>query len=328
MSYEEINKEDRQKSEALEIAARGPEYAKYRELWYMADKASFCPDRPLHVDIELSDACNLRCKMCHHGTSDIAVGGSMDRALATRLIDECASIGVYSIKFNWRGEATLNGYLPEAVKYAKSKGILEVQINTNGLSPLKDIVIRCAESGIDRIIYSVDGFSKATYESIRTGGDYDRLIGNINSLLEWKKKNNSVKPFVRVQMVRTNINFGEVTEFIKYWKALVDDVRVSDVTDRGQGGSLSVADQVAVGRRRCPQPFQRLTVGRDGNVSACCVDWFQDYIVGDAKRERLIDIWKGEKISRMRSIQENCEHDKVDICRKCTVKESYIWKKN
>jgi len=81
-----------------------------------------------------------------------------------------------------------------------------------------------------------------------------------------------------------------------------------------------------VGRRRCPQPFQRLVVGRDGRVSPCCADWEQKYIVGDiTKRETLIDIWKGEKMQFMRDIQNHAELKKIDICKNCYVKESYIW---
>lgn len=163
-------------------------YREYRLEWNRTANEDYLPTHPLHVDIELSNVCNLRCKMCIHGIRRMTNVGFMDKDLTLRLIDECAYIGVYSIKFNWRGEVTLNDFLPGAVKYAKNKAILEVQINTNGLPHKKDILIQCAKNQIDRIIFSVDGFSKNTYENIRIGGNYDNLIRNIHRLIEWRKK--------------------------------------------------------------------------------------------------------------------------------------------
>jgi len=328
-NYSEINLKNRKKAAEKEVEKWGKDSAAfkgYREEWNRAASEDYLPRIPLHVDIELSDACNLKCKMCVHGLGGMKNVGFMDNDMAKGLISQCADIGVRSIKFNWRGESVINPFLPDAVKFTKEKGILEIQINTNGQAR-EDIFIKCAENGIDRIIFSVDGFSAETYEEIRTGGKYDRLLGNIHELLKWKLTEKKSRPFVRVQMVRTKINAHEVNDFIKYWNSLVDDVRISDVMDRGQGGSLSVGDQITVGRRRCPQPFQRLVIGRDGRVSPCCADWNQDFVVGDIKKDDLITIWEGKKMEYMREMQRRNEHSKIDICSNCYVKESYVWQK-
>lgn len=330
-NYSEINVKNRTKSANEEIELWGADkevFRKYREEWNKAGNEDYLPMHPLHVDIELSDACNLRCKMCAHGLGTVKNVGLMNQELVKKLIDQCVEARVYSIKFNWRGEPSLNSFLPGAVKYAKEKGILEVQINTNGqtLPNNPDILLNCAANGIDRIIFSVDGFSKETYEQIRIGGSYEKVFQNIHRLIEWKKKNSSHKPFIRIQMVRTKINEKEVDEFIKYWQPLVDDVRISDVTDRGQGNELAVGDQIAVGRRRCPQPFQRLTIGRDGRASPCCSDWYQEFIVGDTAQEKIMDIWNNKKFNAIREIQNTNQQDKIKICKDCYVKESYVWK--
>ncbi len=330
-NYDEINIENRKKAVENEVKQWSTQkelFKEYRAEWNKAANENYLPLKPLHVDIELSDACNLKCEMCAHGLGTVKNVGFMKDDLTYKMIDEVAAIGAYSIKFNWRGESALNPILPHAIKYAKEKGILEVSINTNGLPKKKDLLIEAAKSGIDRIIFSVDGFSAETFETIRVGGNYEKLISNINDLLEWKKENNSTKPFVRVQMVRSNKNAHEVDEFIEFWQEKVDDVRISDVMDRGQGSHLSVGDKVTIGRRRCPQPFQRLIIARDGRVSPCCADWNQKYIVGDVFKESLKDIWNGKRMNKMRTIQNNVELDKIDICKNCYVKESFIWQNN
>ncbi len=329
-NYDEINVENRKQAIEKEVEAwadKKEDFTIYRKSWNRAANENFLPDHPLHVDIELSDACNLKCEMCAHGLGTVKNVGHMSEEKAMKLIDEVASIGVYAIKFNWRGEATLNSILPKAIKYAKEKGILEVSINTNGLPKEKNTLLDSVKSGIDRLIFSVDGNSSETFESIRVGGNYNKLIENILEIVEWKKQNSSAKPFIRVQMVRSNKNAHEVEDFIKYWQDKVDDVRISDVMDRGQGGGLSVGDQITVGRRRCPQPFQRLVVGRDGRVSPCCADWNQEYIVGDTNKESLMEIWNGKKMRVMRKVQNDIDLDKIDICKNCYVKESFLWEK-
>jgi radical SAM protein with 4Fe4S-binding SPASM domain len=328
--YKEININNRIKSEECEIPKwndRQEDFRLYREEWMRADNEDYLPSHPLHVDIELSDACNLKCKMCAHGLGYVKNPGFMDWDLAKKIISNCSEIGVYSIKFNWRGEVILHKRLPEAVKYAKDLGILEVQINTNGNIPeeRKNVLIECAQNGIDRIIFSVDGFSKETYELIRIGGNYEKLLSSIYKLLDWKKSQQSLKPLMRIQMVRTTINAHEVDDYVAYWQKLVDDVRISDVMDRGQGCELSVGDQVTIGRRKCPQPFQRLAVGRNGKVSPCCADWNQEYVVGDVRKNRLEDIWENEKMAYIRNIQRHNMHDNIPICRECYVKESFLW---
>ncbi len=329
-NYNEINIENRKQAVEKELdnwADQKDIFTKYRAEWNKAANEDYLPKHPLHVDIELSDACNLKCEMCAHGIGTVKNVGHMDKDTVIKLIDEAASVGAYSIKFNWRGEATLNSILPEAIKYAKTKGILEVSINTNGLPKDQNILIESAKNGIDRFIFSVDGNSSKTYEAIRIKGDYNKLLANIFEVLDWKKQNNSTKPFIRVQMVRSNKNAHEVEDFINFWQDKVDDVRISDVMDRGQGEGLSVGDQITVGRRRCPQPFQRLVVGRDGRVSPCCADWNQKYIVGDTNKESLMEIWNGKKMNAMRKVQNEIDLDKIDICKNCYVKESFLWEK-
>ncbi|MCO4783740.1 MAG: SPASM domain-containing protein [Candidatus Cloacimonetes bacterium] len=329
-NYDEINKENRAKAVEDEVSKWGDDADKFKEYrlkWNKAANDNYLPDFPLHLDIELSDACNLKCAYCAQGLGMVTDVGFINNDFAYGLIDQAVEMGICSLKFNWRGEAALNPILPDLVKYAKDKGILEVQMNTNGLPKKKDILIECAKNGMDRLIFSVDGFSKESYESVRIGGNYDTLVKNIHRLLDWKKENDQAKPFVRLQMVRSNVTAHEVDDFIAYWQDKVDDVRISDVMDRGQGGSFSVGDRKTIGRRRCPQPYQRLIVARDGRVSPCCADWDQKFVVGDATKDSLKDIWKNKRMTAMRTVQEKDQHDKIDICKNCYVKESFIWEK-
>jgi radical SAM protein with 4Fe4S-binding SPASM domain len=263
--------------------------------------------------------------MCVHGSGEHLKTGFIDMDFAKEIIRQVAQGGAYSIKFNWRGEPSLYKQLPELIAYAKQQGIQEIQINTNGVPFSEESIRSIVEAGLDRIIFSVDAASEETYGKIRVGGNYQKLITNIEFLLKIRMQLNRVKPFVRVQMVRMKENKDEVDEFYKRWKGKADDIRVSDVTDRGQGNQLSVGDQVAVGRRKCPQPWLRMVVNREGLVMPCCSDWHCQWIIGDAKKESLVSIWRGDTMKSFRKLVRGKGLDEFEPCRSCFVKESYTW---
>lgn len=327
MKYKELKTFKRKINFLREVYSRPDKlnFLLYRFKWNYFPELNLAPSFPLHVDIEVTDACNLRCIMCVHGSEKHVKTGFIDFDFAKDMIRQAAEGGTYSIKFNWRGEPALFKKLPELISYAKQQGIQEVQFNTNGVALSEESLQDIVESGLDRVIISVDSNSKETYERIRVGGDFEKLTSNIETLLRIRNELNRVKPFVRLQMVRMNENKDEVSGFYARWEQKADDLRISDVTDRGQGDHLCVGDQVAVGRSKCPQPWLRMVVSREGLVMPCCSDWHCRWVIGDAKKDSLSSIWKGEKMRKFRSLVKEGRLDDFEPCKSCFVKESYIW---
>ena len=258
--YQEVNSWKRRISSVAEWIRRGFDlrYLIYRTKWNFVADHDYVTSFPLHLDIETTDACNLKCVMCVHGTTGVPETGRIDVAFAKSLIDQAVAGGTQSIKFNWRGEPALHTGLEELVAYAKKKGILEVQFNTNGIPFTRERIQALIEAGLDRVIVSIDGATKETYESIRIGATYERLMNNVRMFYELRTQLGRQRPFIRVQMVRMRDNESEVQQFLEMWKVIADDIAIKEVTDRGQGGHFHVGDQVAVGRRRCNQPWQRM----------------------------------------------------------------------
>jgi len=327
--YKEINGFMRHFGAAREWLQRGLslDFLLYRLKWNLVARYDHVTGFPLNVDIEVTEACNLKCIMCVHGTTGVPVTGRIDMDFAKNMVDQAAKGGARSVKFNWRGEPALHTGLEELVAYAKAKGILEVQINTNGIPYTKERINDLIDAGLDRVIFSMDGATKETYESIRVGADFDRLMSNIRTFHELREAKGRRKPFIRIQMVRMKDNQDEVDKFIEMWQGIADDIAVKDVTNRGQGGHLSVGDQIAVGRRRCPQPWQRMVVARDGKVFPCCSDWDRSYEIGDANNTALTEIWKGERMEALRDINRQKRLSETDPCRNCFVVASYEWRK-
>src|SRR3989344_5215186 len=112
--------------------------------------------------------------------------GYMDWNLFKKIIDEASEYKptFSSVKFNYRGETLLAKNLPEMIKYSKDKGVLDVQFNTNGSLLTEDLARKLIDSGLDGIIFSVDGANKETYEKIRRLGNYDNVYDKIIKFVE------------------------------------------------------------------------------------------------------------------------------------------------
>ena len=328
-NYREINHLRRKVNVFIEWIRRGFNigFFWYRFRWNWVAKHDMVLPFPLHLDIETTDACNLKCIMCVHGTTGVPDTARIDMDFAKQIIDQAASGGTKSIKFNWRGEPALHTGLEELVRYAKRKRILEVQINTNGIPLTEKRIRELIDSGIDRVIFSMDGATRETYEKIRVGASFEKLMKNIRLVHDIRTEKGRRKPFIRIQMVRMKDNESEVQNFIEMWSGIADDIAVKDVTDRGQGNVMSAGNQIAVGRKRCNQPWQRMIVARDGKVYPCCSDWNCDFPIGDATQSSLKEIWKGQRMETMRQLNREGKLDSFEPCKSCFVMSSYEWQK-
>lgn len=309
----------------------------YRVRWNLLPRIHWVSKFPLHVDIETTNCCNLRCVMCPHGfpTAEFKKSlGSMDFELAKHIIDEGSRKGLASIKVNWRGEPLLwRKYLASLIRHAKNRGIIDVIMNTNGLLLDREFSEETIESGLDQIVFSVDGNSQESYQSIRKGGDFNRLVNNLETFIDIKKSKRNVKPLVRVQMVKQNNNINEIAAFIERWSGLVDSITFQDYTNRGEEKErLSVKSErfEKVGRRPCPQIWQRVVVTWDGKIVMCCRDWDSENVLGtlDYAQGRNIEyFWNGEELKRVRDLHLKRRLDEIPVCAKCSYKESFVWEK-
>jgi radical SAM protein with 4Fe4S-binding SPASM domain len=328
-NYFQVNRWQRRWNAVREFARRGfdPRYLYYRFRFNTVAPLNWVGSFPPHLDIELADECNLRCVMCTQGIEDGVKGaGLMHTDFALRLIDQGAEHGLRSVKLNWRGEAGLHRELPKVIAHAKARGILDVQLNTNGIPFSEDRIREVIQAGLDRVIFSMDGATKETYERIRVRAKYEVLVRNVKAFRRIRDELGLSRPFIRIQMVRMKDNAHEVEQFIQMWSGIVDDIRISDVSNRGQG-QMSVGDQVPVERAQCPQPWQRMIVARDGNVLPCCSDWHMKWVIGNAHETPLTDIWKGRKMTALRTLHSKAQLDSIEPCKSCFVKESYVWRR-
>lgn len=290
----------------------GKDYFAYRKKWKEYPQKKILTDFPLHLDIESTNNCNLKCPMCGRNWMKEKLG-FINWKLFTKIIAEAAKYRLPSIKLNYRGEPLLHSDLPKMVKYAKEKGILEVQFNTNGLLLNEKKAKELIDAGLDRIIFSFDGATKKTYEKIRRGSDYEKVVDNIKNLVRLRWERGLKRPLIRVQMVKMPLNEKEVEDFLRFWLPIANRVAVSAVMD------FSGKKEEEIEHFPCPQIWQRLMICWDGEARMCCGDWYGGFPLGNVKEMSLYDIWHGEKLNRVRKLHSEGNFDKIPACARCEV---------
>src|SRR5688572_9528532 len=130
---------------------------------------------PISISIEPTTSCNLRCPECPSGLRSFTrPTGMLQQQLFEKTIDQLKDTLTY-LTFYFQGEPYLNPQFLEMVKYASANGIYTAT-STNAHYLKDDVAKQTVESGLDRLIISIDGTSQDTYESYRVGGDLSKVI--------------------------------------------------------------------------------------------------------------------------------------------------------
>ena len=302
-----------------------PEYREYRCKWNENPKKYIVGDYPIHIDLEATTLCNLKCFMCFQ-SFDTPNPDSMDFDIFKKIIDEGVENGLCSIKTQYRGEPLLHPEMIEMVKYAKSRGIIEVMFNTNATLLTEKKSRELIEAGLDKIICSVDGCTKDVYEKVRIGAKFETVLENIKGIQLLKKEMGSKKPIVRVQMVDTPKNHHQINEYLEFWGEIADQVAIEDMLD----WNMIEEDHTPLKDFACAQLWQRLVILADGDILPCCraIRGGNEKleVVGNVKINSISEVWTGSKLTKLRKLHKNGESHKIRLCRLCGLRKSLVKK--
>lgn len=359
------------------------------------------PYPPQCIDLEVAAICDLACPFCFRQFM-VTPDKIIDTDVAYDIIAQAAALSVPSMKFNWRGEPLLHPRIGDFIRAAKSQGILETLINTNGTQLDEETGRTLIDAGLDVLILSFDGGTKESYEKMRPGrfkeNEFENVVGNLTRFHQIREEMGNPFPYIKVQMIMTDETRHEIDQYHALFRDIADEVTVTQYTERG--GSLNdlpdenreqlqahfteqglpsdtpfmmTADGelfVSTDRVPCTQPLQRLMISYEGRVAMCCFDWGARHTVGfvssyaydgaekdyayvkaeidgaksgfeglnaaeisaytnqpEPEVKTLDQIWRGSDIAHVRNCQMDGRANDVEVCRNCSFKDTYDWKK-
>src|SRR5688572_2513925 len=141
----------------------------------------------------------------------------------TETIDQLSKDLMYLV-FYFQGEPYLNPSFLDMVAYASKKKIYTAT-STNAHYLNDENSRRTIESGLDRLIISIDGTTQDVYQQYRVGGKLDKVLEGARNIVRWKKELKSKTPFVFFQFLVVKPNEHQVNEIRKLAREIgVDDV--------------------------------------------------------------------------------------------------------
>ena len=277
-------------------------------------------DWPAIVQIESTNLCNAKCVFCPRDEMH-RQQGVMDMGLFQKIVDECAALGVTHVRVHNYGEPFLDRQLVEKVRYAKSKGIAEVGMISNGLLITEELARGMIDAGLDAINISVDAAGKETFEATRVNLEYDTVIGNIRNLARLRNEAGKKRPKLILSFVRqTAAASPEEQAFIEEWRQVADKIHITEL--HNWAGTLNAHSDVQF---PCYRLWQTFTVLWDGRVSLCCADFDGRHILGDLRASTIAQIWNSPAYRAVR--RQHLESGGPEICRSCDLpkKDSPLW---
>ena len=270
-------------------------------------KSTFNVRLPEIYQIELTNACNFTCDFCPRDLPAIRREDTfLDFDLAA-LIAERDLGGSYFTEFQLAGEPTLHKHFNEIIKLYKGKVL--TGLSTNGSS-----VHGCIPGllALDYLTISIDSVEK--YEEVRPGGKWDRLVRNIDMLLN--AKGEAKFPHIDLQL----IEFSGVERQRELLLELCDQ--------RGWGKHtvvrtipdcfLSITREMKESRRKelCTNPWMSVSIQADGDVSSCCFSFGKEIVYGNLKNQSLAEIWEtSSELKKFRN--EHLTQNYRPLCARC-----------
>ena len=290
---------------------------------------------PISISFEPTTSCNLRCPECPSGLREFTrPTGMLQKDFFQQTIEDIAPELLYLI-FYFQGEPYLNPHFLEMVRYAQNKGIYTAT-STNAHYLTDENAKKTVESGLDRLIISIDGTTQDVYQQYRVGGKLDKVIEGARNIVKWKKALNSKKPFVFFQFLVVKPNEHQIEEIKKLGKEIgVDQVRFKTAQvynyeedpnqliplnnkysryKKGKDGKMKVKNGL---KNYCWKLWHANVITWDGLVVPCCFDKDAMHQLGNLKTQSFRNTWKNSNYHQFRTEILHSRKN-IDICSNCS----------
>lgn len=290
---------------------------------------------PISISFEPTTSCNLRCPECPSGLRAFTrPTGMLEKDFFSTTIDQLSKDLLYLI-FYFQGEPYLNPSFLDMVKHASAKGIYTAT-STNAHYLNDSNAKKTVESGLDRLIISIDGTTQDVYEQYRVGGKLNKVLEGAANIVKWKKELKSKTPFIFFQFLVVKPNEHQIEDVKRLAKEIgVDEVRfkTAQIYDykndpnqlipstekfsrykKDQSGEYKVRNSLS---NHCWRLWHATVITWDGLVVPCCFDKDAQHTLGDLKGKPFKEIWHHEKYVHFRR-QILQSRKNIDICANCS----------
>jgi MoaA/NifB/PqqE/SkfB family radical SAM enzyme len=296
----------------------------------------------LRVQVEVTTHCNVQCKMCIRPRMIKKIGAKhLPWPVFEKLVSQAPPNANFCLQGT--GEPFLHPDFYRMTKACKKRGFY-VETFTNGLVFDPEKVI---DSGIDNLVVSLLGSDRANHDKRMRGGDFVRVIKNIEQLQKLKSDRNTQRPKLAFNVCVMNENLDEMSGVIDLAEKLgVETVMFTPVGDNPnllpkfaswEKVRAKITEKIAQKSIRanfydlplglnerfksCTWPWGGYYVTVAGKIGPCCTrpHLKSAWLPGDVEKiDDMAALWHSRPYQEFRQALSTQKKETVpDMCREC-----------
>jgi sulfatase maturation enzyme AslB (radical SAM superfamily) len=240
----------------------------------------------LKVILDISNKCNLRCRMCHFSFDEIYYRPAqhMRPEMFERVAESTMPLA-HTVILSAANEPLMSPWFVEILEICARYRPPNLLFLTNAQrlnQKVADAIIRC---GVTQVQISADGATKETYEYIRRGAKFEQLVENLKYLTRQKRLLGRTSPLLQFNLVLMQSNLEELPLFVD----LAEEVGVEWIAARHllvMKGLDMENESLVSDRARANHCFEKFfqRVDRSGTVTVIeFPDFFDGYQMTSAQ---------------------------------------------
>ena len=308
------------------------------------------------IEVEVTTRCYLKCIFCEHTFfPEEYQNQDLTFDKFKNIVDSIPRLKW--INLTGEGSPYLNKEFPKMLEYVKEKN-LYVDFSHDFVLFNETIAKQLVALGTERIYFSLDGATKETYEKIRVGSKFERVLDNVRLLIRLKKEMRSPIPEICFRYAFCKYNIGELEQFVELVHSLGDlgdDPSINFVGLLDFEGTKDLVCEVPQGvvegvSKRAKMHgisiyWSHTThIDKDKPPANFCVFWTEPYVMitghivpdcavlmsnrrpflekvsfGNVNEIPLKDIWELPKYREFRKMLKNPKSPVPEVCLGCKV---------
>lgn len=273
------------------------------------------------VNFEITSVCNLKCKYCTfaNGLQEKYIEPKLFRRVLRELA--VAPVHINQLALYMSGESLIHPNIIEIFEIVSQvkQEFPDFQpltyLHTNGTlwkPKMHDKIMQT--KALDRVVWSIDGIDKKTFEEMRPGAKYEKVLSNYEYFIANKENiegwiNNLVLPEHDQSMLDSRLLNAFYTA-----DHLVQAPPRELNTDNLQATSWQGSNCGF-----CSYVFNTAVITTAGQLSLCCVDYNAENAFGDLNKNTFEVVYFGHKRKEILKLMSEQKRKKITGCKNCSV---------
>ena len=277
---------------------------------------------PTGSNIEITNACNLNCQMCNTKLQN-RPDSLMEPKVFERIILQLKATGITIAGLHTVGETFIYKDLETLFEIAQHHNF-NLWISTNGHFPERiEEIHRKFPKMVNNIRISVDGATKETFEHIRVGGSFEKLIESFEVVHRINKGKKNFEIGLTLDSILNIDTIYEIPIYFERFGKYVDPESVNFWVVSGLSPDNSYFlktfpfPNLIRSEVPCDMPFNSQYFTYDGKATMCCRDYNGEITVGNIMDTPLQEIWDGERAEEIRNQHRKPETLSINACQEC-----------